>query len=164
MYAYIHLLSFVKFCSSCVTTTGLWAFLYFVGFCYMSNQWSKAEDLPPNIGTGNIKAAIAFSLFSILTWVSILFSCCLLQDFWYIYQLSWQLWDSQKHKHAFCFKFYCEGAHVKPLWFMFTALITPVRKKVIHECLMRCTNARIQNTRYLLFLLLRHCLRQAALK
>lgn len=37
----------------------------------MANQWSKAEDPPGNIGVGNIKAAIAFSLFSIFTWVSI---------------------------------------------------------------------------------------------
>ncbi|ODN04637.1 Synaptogyrin-2 [Orchesella cincta] len=48
--------------------SGLWAFLYFVGFCYMANQWSKAEDPPADIGVGNIKAAIAFSLFSIFTW------------------------------------------------------------------------------------------------
>ncbi|XP_067005746.2 synaptogyrin [Anabrus simplex] len=48
--------------------SGFWAFLYFVGFCYLTNQWSQAEDPPGGIGANNIRAAIAFSFFSIFTW------------------------------------------------------------------------------------------------
>lgn len=48
--------------------SGFWAFLYFVGFCYLSNQWGKSEE--PPVGTSNMQAAIAFSFFSIFTWVS----------------------------------------------------------------------------------------------
>lgn len=47
---------------------GLWAFLYFVGFCYLASQWSKADPTPGNYGSSNINAAIVFSLFSIFTW------------------------------------------------------------------------------------------------
>lgn len=49
-----------------------WAFLWFVGFCYLANQWqvSKPKDNPLNEGTDAARAAIAFSFFSIFTWVS----------------------------------------------------------------------------------------------
>jgi hypothetical protein len=46
----------------------LWAFLYFVGFCYLTNQWGKSEDPPNGYGVNNIQASIAFSFFSIFTW------------------------------------------------------------------------------------------------
>lgn len=46
--------------------SGAWAFLYFVGFCYLSNQWSKSAD--PAYGASNINASIAFAFFSIFTW------------------------------------------------------------------------------------------------
>ncbi|XP_075409711.1 synaptogyrin-1 isoform X2 [Tenrec ecaudatus] len=48
----------------------LWAFLWFVGFCYLANQWqvSKPEDNPLNERTDAARAAIAFSFFSIITW------------------------------------------------------------------------------------------------
>ncbi|KAE8739535.1 hypothetical protein FOCC_FOCC014955 [Frankliniella occidentalis] len=46
--------------------SGFWAFLYFVGFCYLSNQWGKSEETP--VGTSNMQAAIAFSFFSIFSW------------------------------------------------------------------------------------------------
>lgn len=49
--------------------TGLWAFLYFVGFCYLTNQWGKADDPPFGYGVNNVQAAIVFSLFSMVTWV-----------------------------------------------------------------------------------------------
>jgi hypothetical protein len=55
--------------NSCLIIEGFWAFLYFVGFCYLSNEWSKADDPPGGIGTGNVKAAIFFSFLSIFTWV-----------------------------------------------------------------------------------------------
>lgn len=49
-----------------------WAFLWFVGFCFLANQWqvSKPKDNPLNEGTDAARAAIAFSFFSIFTWVS----------------------------------------------------------------------------------------------
>lgn len=50
--------------------SGFWAFLYFVGFCYLTNRWSGAEDPPGGYGVNNVQAAIAFSFFSIFTWVS----------------------------------------------------------------------------------------------
>ncbi|XP_037701530.1 synaptogyrin-1 isoform X3 [Choloepus didactylus] len=47
-----------------------WAFLWFVGFCYLANQWqvSKPEDNPLSEGTDAARAAIAFSFFSVFTW------------------------------------------------------------------------------------------------
>lgn len=50
---------------------GFWAFLYFVSFCFLANQWSRttADELPLNQGADAARAAIAFSFFSIITWV-----------------------------------------------------------------------------------------------
>jgi len=52
--------------------SGFWAFLWFVCFCYLADKWRKTS------GNGisshqrnNCQAAIAFSFFSIFTWVSI---------------------------------------------------------------------------------------------
>lgn len=45
-----------------------WAFLYFVGFWYLSNQWGKAAEPPAGVGTAGVKAAIFFSFLSIFTW------------------------------------------------------------------------------------------------
>ncbi|XP_076043289.1 synaptogyrin isoform X2 [Oratosquilla oratoria] len=47
--------------------SGFWAFLYFVGFCYLTNQWSRVKK-SPTVGTNNMQAAIAFSFFSIFSW------------------------------------------------------------------------------------------------
>nr|XP_010311248.1 PREDICTED: synaptogyrin-1-like [Balearica regulorum gibbericeps] len=46
------------------------AFLWFVGFCFLTNQWqaSKEEDNPMNEGGDAARAAITFSFFSIFTW------------------------------------------------------------------------------------------------
>nr|XP_056702368.1 synaptogyrin-1 isoform X1 [Euleptes europaea] len=54
-----------------VGVSGLWAFLWFVSFCFLADQWrvSKPEDNPMNEGTDAARAAIAFSFFSIFTWV-----------------------------------------------------------------------------------------------
>lgn len=53
-------------------TPAFWAFFWFVGFCFLANQWqvSKPKDNPLNEGTDAARAAIAFSFFSIFTWVS----------------------------------------------------------------------------------------------
>ncbi|CAL8273102.1 unnamed protein product [Lota lota] len=53
--------------------SGFWAFLYFVSFCFLANQWSRttADKLPLNQGADAARAAIAFSFFSILTWVGL---------------------------------------------------------------------------------------------
>lgn len=50
---------------------GFWTFLYFVSFCFLANQWSRttADELPLNAGADAARAAIAFSFFSIITWV-----------------------------------------------------------------------------------------------
>ncbi|KAM4602349.1 LOW QUALITY PROTEIN: synaptogyrin-1-like, partial [Discoglossus pictus] len=47
-----------------------WAFFWFVGFCFLANQWqvSKPEDDPLKEGADAARAAIAFSFFSIFTW------------------------------------------------------------------------------------------------
>jgi hypothetical protein len=49
--------------------SGFWAFLYFVGFCYLANQWSNSDTPEGDYGVNNLQAAIAFSFFSIFTWV-----------------------------------------------------------------------------------------------
>ena len=53
-------------------TPAFWAFLWFVAFCFLANQWqvSEPKDNPLNEGTDAARAAIAFSFFSIFTWVS----------------------------------------------------------------------------------------------
>ncbi|XP_071443631.1 synaptogyrin [Hetaerina americana] len=48
--------------------SGFWAFLYFVGFCYLTNEWSQSKTPDGNYGVNNLQAAIAFSFFSIFTW------------------------------------------------------------------------------------------------
>ncbi|KAL2086434.1 hypothetical protein ACEWY4_017493 [Coilia grayii] len=53
--------------------SGLWTFLWFVGFCFMANQWSQTspEELPLEQASDAARAAIAFSFFSILTWAAL---------------------------------------------------------------------------------------------
>lgn len=59
--------------------SGLWTFLWFVGFCYMADAWRRTDvrDItiyaPSGYGHDNIRAAIAFSFFSILSWGGITF-------------------------------------------------------------------------------------------
>ncbi|NWY68190.1 SNG2 protein, partial [Erithacus rubecula] len=52
--------------------TGLWTFLWFIGFCFLTNQWSwtRAEDV--FIGADSARAAITFSFFSIFSWALLL--------------------------------------------------------------------------------------------
>ncbi|XP_053109245.1 synaptogyrin-1 isoform X2 [Hemicordylus capensis] len=53
-----------------IGVSGLWAFLWFVSFCFLADQWrvSKPEINPMNQGADAARAAIAFSFFSIFTW------------------------------------------------------------------------------------------------
>ncbi|KAJ3615192.1 hypothetical protein NHX12_018760 [Muraenolepis orangiensis] len=46
------------------------SFLWFVGFCFLANQWqaTSPEELPLAQGSDAARATIAFSFFSILTW------------------------------------------------------------------------------------------------
>lgn len=58
--------------------SALWAFLWFVGFCYMTDAWRRRDDTPWAVaphghGKDNIQAAIAFSFFSIITWAALTF-------------------------------------------------------------------------------------------
>uniref|UniRef100_UPI00398EE77E synaptogyrin-3a isoform X1 n=1 Tax=Pristiophorus japonicus TaxID=55135 RepID=UPI00398EE77E len=50
--------------------SGLWTFLWFVGFCFLENQWqiTPSDYLPLNQGADAARAAIAFCFFSILSW------------------------------------------------------------------------------------------------
>lgn len=53
--------------------SALWTFLWFVGFCYLCDKWRKTSH-KSQFSTrekDNAQAAIAFSFFSILSWVSL---------------------------------------------------------------------------------------------
>uniref|UniRef100_A0A665W6G2 Synaptogyrin 3b n=1 Tax=Echeneis naucrates TaxID=173247 RepID=A0A665W6G2_ECHNA len=54
--------------------SGLASFLWFVGFCFLANQWqaTSPDELPLAQGSDAARATIAFCFFSILTWVCIL--------------------------------------------------------------------------------------------
>ncbi|KAK6300098.1 hypothetical protein J4Q44_G00301310 [Coregonus suidteri] len=47
-----------------------WSFVWFVGFCFLANQWqvAKEEDNPLREGADAARAAITFAFFSIFTW------------------------------------------------------------------------------------------------
>ncbi|XP_056607258.1 synaptogyrin-1-like isoform X2 [Triplophysa dalaica] len=53
-----------------VGASAFWAFMWFVGFCLLANQWqvSKPDNNPLQEGGDAARAAIAFSFFSIFTW------------------------------------------------------------------------------------------------
>lgn len=48
--------------------SGFWALMYFVGFCYITSQWSDSKEPPNGVGSGNVTCAIFFSFLSTLTW------------------------------------------------------------------------------------------------
>lgn len=50
--------------------SGLASFLWFVGFCFLANQWqaTSPEELPLAQGSDAARATIAFCFFSILSW------------------------------------------------------------------------------------------------
>ena len=49
---------------------GAWTFLWFICFCVLANQWSRTTD-QSIVATDAAQAVIAFSFFSIITWVSL---------------------------------------------------------------------------------------------
>ncbi|XP_023670804.1 synaptogyrin-3 [Paramormyrops kingsleyae] len=53
--------------------SGFWTFMWFVGFCFLANQWQRTspKELPLNQGADAARAAIAFSFFSIITWAGL---------------------------------------------------------------------------------------------
>lgn len=57
--------------------------MWFVAFCYLTDAWRKTEPQTVTYGINNMRAAIAFSFFSIFPWVSevILFAILIL-DGW----------------------------------------------------------------------------------
>ncbi|XP_045397100.1 synaptogyrin-3 [Lemur catta] len=52
--------------------SGLWSFLWFVGFCFLANQWQRTAPGPGTAQAGDAaRAVIAFSFFSVLSWVAL---------------------------------------------------------------------------------------------
>ncbi|XP_030064337.1 synaptogyrin-1 isoform X1 [Microcaecilia unicolor] len=51
-----------------VAVSAIWSFLWFVGFCFLANQWQFSEPNTLNEGADAARAAITFSFFSIFTW------------------------------------------------------------------------------------------------
>ncbi|XP_065268501.1 LOW QUALITY PROTEIN: synaptogyrin-3 [Emys orbicularis] len=52
--------------------SGLWSFLWFVAFCFLANQWQHTPvSKGVSQGADAARAAIAFSFFSILSWVAL---------------------------------------------------------------------------------------------
>ncbi|GLD63888.1 synaptogyrin-1 isoform X1 [Lates japonicus] len=53
-----------------IGVSAFWSFMWFVGFCFLANQWqvTKDEDNPLREGGDAARAAITFSFFSIFTW------------------------------------------------------------------------------------------------
>ncbi|XP_025135388.1 synaptogyrin-2 isoform X1 [Bubalus bubalis] len=49
--------------------SALWTFLWFVGFCFLTNQWAATKKNDVHIEADSARAAITFSFFSIFSWV-----------------------------------------------------------------------------------------------
>jgi len=56
-------------------TSGALVFLWFIGFCYMTDQWRQEPDKDKEgwNGRNSVQAAIAFAFFSILVWAALTF-------------------------------------------------------------------------------------------
>lgn len=52
-----------------VLSPALWTFLWFVGFCFLTNQWVATNPQDVLVGADSARAAITFSFFSIFSWV-----------------------------------------------------------------------------------------------
>ena len=54
--------------------SALWCFLWFICFCYLADMWRRTDNAESfeTSQVNNCQAAIAFSFFSIITWVSLL--------------------------------------------------------------------------------------------
>lgn len=57
-------------CDSPLCGSGFWTFLWFVCFCLTADQWSKTSN-PTGVPTDAVHAVIAFSFFSVASWVSV---------------------------------------------------------------------------------------------
>uniref|UniRef100_A0A7N8WI77 Synaptogyrin 2b n=1 Tax=Mastacembelus armatus TaxID=205130 RepID=A0A7N8WI77_9TELE len=53
--------------------SGVWTFLWFVCFCLLASQWARTHDIS-SIPEDAARATVAFSFFSIATWVRRAFS------------------------------------------------------------------------------------------
>ncbi|CAJ1075524.1 synaptogyrin-1a [Xyrichtys novacula] len=53
-----------------IGVSAVWSLVWFLGFCFLANQWqvSKVEDNPLNEGADAARAAIMFCFFSVFTW------------------------------------------------------------------------------------------------
>lgn len=52
--------------------SALWCFLWFIGFCFLADMWRKTDTDPyVMMQINNCQAAITFSFFSIIVWVSL---------------------------------------------------------------------------------------------
>ncbi|XP_010890812.1 synaptogyrin-1a isoform X1 [Esox lucius] len=53
-----------------IGVSAFWSFVWFVGFCFLANQWqvAKLADNPLKDGADAARAAITFAFFSIFTW------------------------------------------------------------------------------------------------
>lgn len=49
----------------------LWAFMFFIGFCYLTNQWSASAEPPIGYSSTSVKSAIVFCLFGSFSCVSV---------------------------------------------------------------------------------------------
>ncbi|XP_061471859.1 synaptogyrin-2 [Rhineura floridana] len=48
--------------------SALWTFLWFIGFCVLTNQWASMVSEDVTTGADSARASIAFSFFSIFSW------------------------------------------------------------------------------------------------
>ncbi|XP_061770342.1 synaptogyrin-1-like isoform X1 [Nerophis ophidion] len=55
-----------------IGVSAFWSFMWFVGFCFLANQWQVTDhdDDPLREGGDAARAAITFSFFSIFTWAA----------------------------------------------------------------------------------------------
>ncbi|XP_020496692.1 synaptogyrin-1a isoform X2 [Labrus bergylta] len=53
-----------------IGVSAVWSLVWFLGFCFLANQWqvSKEEDNPLNEGADAARAAIIFCFFSVFSW------------------------------------------------------------------------------------------------
>jgi hypothetical protein len=85
--------------------SGFWAALWFLGFCYMANEWRKtSDDLENRAEAGNVRLALIFSFLSILSWAMI----CLLNFLRYRQGVS-TIFSSSYDEHEPNFEY--EGIH-----------------------------------------------------
>ena len=73
MSCYVSILTLTLLLYFCLfLSPAFWSFMWFVGFCFLANQWqvTNHDDNPLREGGDAARAAITFSFFSIFTWVS----------------------------------------------------------------------------------------------